>query len=149
MNDKSRTCSRCGNEKTLAEFYDRKGAKDDKRYWCIECVRKFSAEYYEDHEAECKEYQRNYGRMLRSVALFIYSNGTMQCAICGCSDYSKLCIDHPDNNGTAHRKSLGINGGGGVAFARWLGKNGYPLGYRVLCKSCNSKNRRKKESPVS
>jgi hypothetical protein len=149
MDEQLKVCSKCHRALPLTEFYDRKDVKDGKKYWCIDCNRIFSAEYHEDHKAESKEYQRNYARMVRSVALFIYSNGTNKCAICECGEYSKLCIDHPNNDGTAHRKELGIIGGGGVAFANWLKKQGYPDGYRVLCKSCNSKQRRKKETSTS
>lgn len=72
----------------------------------------------------------------REVFLF-YSGGSMQCAFCGMSDLDVLCIDHVNNNGREHRRSIGNKGGS--SFYRWLKKNNYPEGYQVLCANCNQK----------
>ena len=146
MKEKFRICSRCDIPKPFTEFYDREDAKEGKRYWCIECNKEWNKRRWQEHKPELQEYHRNYRRIVRGAALFVYSDGTMQCAICGCDEYGRLCIHHPDNDGTAHRKALGINGGGGVAFALWLRKNGYPSGYGVLCNRCNPKQRKKEIS---
>jgi hypothetical protein len=54
------------------------------------------------------------------------------CACCGESRYEFLGIDHINGGGVQHRKSLP-----GVNIDRWLIKNNFPEGYRVLCHNCN------------
>jgi len=51
-----------------------------------------------------------------------------------------LTIDHIDGGGDEHRKKIG---GGGQATYRWLKRNGFPGGYRVLCFGCNTCVRRR------
>ena len=69
------------------------------------------------------------------AAIDHYSHSKNTCAICSQSDMRVLSIDHPNQNGAAHRKELGILGG--LQFYVWLTKHEYPPGYRVLCMSCN------------
>lgn len=73
--------------------------------------------------------------LLKKEVLARYSNGECKCAMCGRDDVRILNIDHIDFGGTKHRKSLKI--AGGVQFYRWLKREGFPEGYRVLCFSCN------------
>jgi hypothetical protein len=66
-----------------------------------------------------------------------YSFGTFRCNCCGESERDFLTIDHANGNGTKERiKVLGTTGGG-YRFYRWLIREGYPTGYRVLCMNCN------------
>ena len=60
-----------------------------------------------------------------------------KCGCCQNSDEIVLTIDHVNNDGAAHRRSLGT-GGGSNKFYTWLRDNGFPEGYRVLCRNCNS-----------
>lgn len=62
-----------------------------------------------------------------------YSNGSFQCACCKEGIYEFLTLDHIRGNGTRHRRTVGS----GSTFYRWLIKNGFPEGYRVLCMNCN------------
>jgi hypothetical protein len=59
------------------------------------------------------------------------------CVCCGVADLVFLTIDHPEGDGAAHRRELfGGKGRGGERFYRWLRRNGWPAGYRVLCWNC-------------
>jgi hypothetical protein len=78
-------------------------------------------------------YQRELRRKYRQEAFDAYGGA---CTCCGENRYEFLTIDHPDGGGRRERKSLSIFGAAG--FARWLAKQGYPPGYRVLCHNCNS-----------
>lgn len=60
--------------------------------------------------------------------------GGCRCACCGEKHLEFLSIDHLDNKGAAHRKSLP---GNGKNFYYWLRDNGYPKGFQVLCMNCN------------
>lgn len=59
--------------------------------------------------------------------------GGYRCACCGETQPEFLCIDHVNNDGHAHRKSIGR----GANIYLWLKKNGYPAGFQVLCMNCN------------
>lgn len=65
-----------------------------------------------------------------------YSKGEPFCQCCGETELRFLCIDHigPRGIGNAQRKTVP----GGIRMYRWLKRNGYPKGYRVLCQNCNS-----------
>jgi hypothetical protein len=64
------------------------------------------------------------------------------CSCCGETRFEFMSIDHIDGGGSEHRKQLrggdGYSGGGGVRLYLWLKRNGYPSGYRVLCRNCNA-----------
>lgn len=57
-----------------------------------------------------------------------------KCACCSESILEFLSIDHIDGGGKKHRKEIG---GGGNTFYRWLIRNNFPEGFRVLCNNCN------------
>ncbi len=55
-----------------------------------------------------------------------------KCACCGEDRPEFLGIDHINGGGNKHRKEEGIH-----SLSRWLRKNKYPEGFRVLCHNCN------------
>jgi hypothetical protein len=65
-----------------------------------------------------------------SVEVLLHYGGV--CACCGEDAYKALSIDHPENNGADHRRSINK-----TPFRRWLKAQGFPPGYRVLCMNCN------------
>jgi hypothetical protein len=79
------------------------------------------------------EYQREWFRKLREAVIHHYGGETPSCACCGLTDFRILTIDHIEGGGKAHRRITG----NGMSFYRWLQKNGYPSGYRILCHNCN------------
>lgn len=78
------------------------------------------------------QYHRELRRRYRQEAFDAYGG---KCACCGEARYEFLTIDHPDGGG---RKEREANSVWGPNFARWLARQGYPAGYRVLCHNCNS-----------
>jgi hypothetical protein len=72
---------------------------------------------------------------LKLQTLSHYSEGEPTCAICTYKDIRALSIDHPNSNGAEHRRQLGVVGGS--QFYRRLRQAEFPLGFRVLCYSCN------------
>jgi hypothetical protein len=88
------------------------------------------------HKEELREWRRTRlpikRRELRLDVLERYGG---KCACCGEAREGFLAIDHIGGGGTKHRKE--VTGGGGSKTYRWLQKNGYPRGFRVLCHNCN------------
>ena len=56
------------------------------------------------------------------------------CACCGETRPEFLTIDHVDGGGAAHRRE-GVKGGSQTM--RWLRRNKFPAGFRILCANCN------------
>jgi hypothetical protein len=76
-------------------------------------------------------YQARYRRM-KAAALQAYGN---VCQCCGESNWKFLTIDHIDENGGEHRRSIfGKNAGN---MLEWFHRNNFPPGYRTLCYNCN------------
>lgn len=69
---------------------------------------------------------------LRQEAIAHYGG---KCECCGESQYEFLAIDHKNNDGAAHRKSL--NSGQRREIFSYLKKQGWPEEFRVLCHNCN------------
>jgi len=66
----------------------------------------------------------------------VFAHYGMQCVCCGeRSDLDFLTIDHMNNDGANHRKSLGLLSG--TRFYRWLIKEDFPEGFQTLCWNCN------------
>lgn len=69
-----------------------------------------------------------------------------QCAFCNQSTFIFLTIDHINNDGAEHRKSLRNGKNQGHNIYAWLRKNNYPKGFQTLCYNCNcAKNHYSKE----
>ncbi len=114
------TCKKCGKPKSRDEFYKRANGRIYYKV-CKECW-----------SATCSERSKVRHHSLRLEALEHYGNGHPQCACCGEDRMEFLAIDHIYGGGGQHRKKEGIH-----HLVRWLKKNGYPPGFRVLCHNCN------------
>ena len=80
---------------------------------------------------------RRYPRMVELRNKIISTLGGV-CACCGISERGFLTIDHVNNDGAAHRKSLGRSGGNGGPVLRDIRRQGYPRDkYQILCWNCN------------
>ncbi len=75
---------------------------------------------------------KGYRKRDRLLCLGHYSDGKIQCACCGEKEYDFLTIDHVAGGGHKQRKEIHY----GHLF-RWLMRNNFPDGYRVLCWNCN------------
>ncbi len=111
----------------------------------------YDKKYALEHKQEIKEYKQNWylQNKTKSVAqskrrrlyyktqvLTHYGNGKLACVRCSFSDIRALSIDHINGGGFKHRRSLGINNGGGLGFYLWLIRNNLPMGYQTLCMNC-------------
>ena len=109
----------------------------------LNSLRKFRPEWKEQqHQQDVKRWQkhreqqlaynRRHTREVRLEALSYYGG---ECACCGESRFEFLAFDHINGGGSAHRRAIRTHSG--QRFATWLKKQGWPLGFRVLCHNCN------------
>lgn len=94
--------------------------------------REYNRQNYERNKELRKQQQSAYRKDRRLNVLRHYSSDDPACSCCGESTYEFLVIDHIEGGGTTHRKQIK------EPIERWLIRNNYPEGYRVLCENCNS-----------
>ena len=141
VTSKSKNCSieGCNNKKWALEFCD-KHYRRFKRYGDPhKTLHLPHLKYRPCNHTNCgkKHFSKGYCKRHLKVKIkfdiiFHYSHGTMTCACCGEDQLHFLSIDHPNNDGAAHRKAIGR-----PEIYRWLIKNNYPEGFQVLCFNCN------------
>lgn len=68
----------------------------------------------------------------KKIRLEVLTHYGLKCACCGENEIQFLCIDHINNDGKEHRKTVPAG-----YFYRWLKKNNYPSGFQTLCWNCN------------
>jgi hypothetical protein len=56
----SRTCTKCLQQKTVSEFGKSKSLKSGLSYWCLECWRKYHAEYRQKNRELIRVRSREY-----------------------------------------------------------------------------------------
>jgi hypothetical protein len=108
---------------------------------CKSCnILKEDDDFYENSKiVRCKSCQRKACRKNgwddKLKVLSHYSNNRVLCDCCGEDHIEFLVIDHINGGGNIERKKLKLTSG--RRFYRYLIKNNYPPGYRVLCQNCN------------
>jgi len=119
--DGFKVCKTCGQEKPVANFHE----INKERY---------KQPVYRPHCKPCHlvNGRREY-HTLRYRALVAYSGKVPKCACCGESEYGFLAIDHINNDGADHRKTLNSKN-----IVHWLSRNKFPPGFQVLCHNCNT-----------
>lgn len=80
----------------------------------------------------CLESGRQTNKRLRLVVFEHY--GGAYCSCCGEKHIEFLCLDHINGDGGEHRK----RDPSATKLYRWVKKNNFPEGFRVLCQNCNS-----------
>lgn len=101
-----KTCSKCGAEKPLSEFYKRKDSKDGYRGDCRQCNDMKSKTWRKLNPDKRKiiyrrgELKRLYGLTFEEYNSLLESQG-FKCAMCGGNnpDGSSLCVDHDHSSG--------------------------------------------------
>lgn len=113
-----------------------KQVKDEDCFWK-------NTRYYDGLGSRCKkcetdikrEKRKNnigcYGKEKRRRKKCVMEHYGKACAWCGFGDWRALTIDHVDGDGAEHRKKV-IS----ANLYRWLIKNNFPPGFRILCMNC-------------
>lgn len=128
-------CPKCKTKKTINGFSSNINNKDGRQTYCKVCSNIESKKYYWLHLEQCRLSTQRCNINLKIDIFKHYSGDTPHCASCGEKDILVLCLDHINGGGEKHRHSLNVIGG--IAFYRKLKKQGYPVGYQILCANCN------------
>jgi hypothetical protein len=100
--------------------------------------RERSRRWREDRPEAARESGRRWRAVTRDKVLTYYSLSSAPCCAC-CITSRDLSIDHVNGGGKEHRKQLfGTGRGNNYRFYVWLIEQGYPDGFQVLCRPCNS-----------
>jgi len=139
-----KTCTKCLRSLPLGEFTKVWKDREALQPSCKACNRAYQREWnrrnkdrrnarlrarYKVQSAAMREPSRRYRQKLRRAVLEAYGG---ICTCCGETHHEFLTIDHPNNDGAAHRKTLK-----GLSIYKWLKDENYPDGFRVLCWNCN------------
>lgn len=134
--DKPKECFALNNKgcrPCMATYAREKRAIARGKGYCIICCNVPSAEKYKMCE-RCRVRHSKYSKVdsQRVILAVLDAYGGRHCACCGEKNILFLTVDHINGGGAKHRKSIG-NG----HIYRWLKRQGYPIGYQILCFNCN------------
>lgn len=122
----TKKCTRCGQEKpfNLDFFYNHPFGRWGFDAKCKDCAKEISN----------RAAKRLAGKA-RMRCLIHYSGDPPKCQCPGCdrTHLEFLTIDHINNDGAAHRRSINFKN-----IYSWLIQNNFPPGFRVLCWCCNA-----------
>jgi hypothetical protein len=126
-------CSKCERWQTRGDFSKHASTRDRRQKWCKKChAQTLDGHRKRRREAGLTSYSTNNSRRLKIEVLGHYCQGKApKCDCCGEKHIEFLSIDHLKGGGRKHRAEIGMR------IYRWLKKNNYPPGYRVLCHNCN------------
>lgn len=142
-NQDLKQCTKCGIVKSRSEFYLHMDTKMGKKYpmsECKECTKERRRLYVSENYSLVRKNDNKSCRSKRArikEAVFA-AYGGYKCACCGETEKAFLTIDHIENDGAAHRRSItGKRHSAGFHTYIWLVKNSFPNGFQVLCMNCN------------
>lgn len=135
----SRICYSCMVEKPIGEFVLRIKVPT---YQCVQCFGHpricrgctkppvGEKDYCDACRIKGLKRQKQWHRKLRAIVIDAYGG---KCHYCQNNELIFLTIDHINNDGNQHRKTIR-----GSRIYQWLYHNNYPTGFQVLCWNCNS-----------
>ena len=124
---KEGVCTTCGKIRK-SNFLQCESCIQERR----ESYHKHGKRWYAEmpNKEEYLQFQRDYKHQAKQEVLDAYGN---KCACCGETNWFFLTIDHVNNDGAEHRKTVKP----GTQFYIWLKKNNFPPEFRILCWNCN------------
>lgn len=148
----TRCCIRCGIVWPIENF--RQDAQNAKYGWrrreCKVCHREKMAEWRAKNREQYREYRRKLNadspsrprilaerrkssKIARERARFtVLQHYGSKCNCCGETEICFLSVDHINNDGAAHRRTMNHSN-----QWLWLIRNDFPEGFQILCMNCN------------
>lgn len=126
------------NPLPLSEFYRSSGNRNGHQSRCKQCMNRANRRWRHDGSGTPGwklEGDRRSRARVRDKVLDHYGRA---CACCGSTE--DLTVDHVDGDGAQHRLELfgKPRGTESTGLYRWLAENGFPEGFQVQCRPCNS-----------
>lgn len=103
------------------------GQSSDTRY-CLSCREKYNNWIKKSNYKLIMKEKRD------AIKQQVFDHYGNKCTHCGIEGFDLLTIDHINEDGASHRKSIKKSGS---TFYRWLVNNKFPEGFQVLCWNCN------------
>lgn len=143
-------CKSCEQEKSLQMYRKARGGKSYYREYCVQCWsisrREYQTRYRLEHSERLNEYHK--AKYLRTIETgrkvrkryyekwkkVVFDHYGHECSCCGETQPKFLTIDHVNDDGAKHRKTVSA---GSILF-RVIANEGFPSAYRILCFNCNS-----------
>lgn len=132
---KTKRCPKCKRFLSIEKFYIDRSRKDGLVWLCKNCIGQRDKEYRSKNRGLINRRKREYRLKIKIEVFGHYAGRPPKCACCDELHIEFLGIDHINGGGTKHRRKIGK---GSSQIYRWLKRNNYPKGYRVLCNNCNS-----------
>lgn len=127
-------CLRCNAKLTKHNW--KKSDKEDSYNVCRDCSNAESRRKYQNR----KEWYASRHNLFKEKVIQHYGG---KCACCSIDDQVFLTLDHVNNNGAEHRRSLGGTSKRtgqrytGNRMYKWVIENGFPDDFQILCWNCN------------
>lgn len=144
-------CVRCGSEKENPDMVHCNSCKEKVRVQrktkyisnksnklCVNC--NSTLNLYNTYCDACATKNKKRSRVAaKNTKIKVINHYGEKCFCCEESILDFLTIDHIDENGSAHRKSIGGKSTNycGEKFYAWLIRKGLPPGYQTACFNCN------------
>lgn len=144
MTGSSKTCTKCKETLSLSAFHRNKKSKTNCQPRCKSCcsrdhkerysknkeqVLERQATYYQANKTKKKEWHRKHRANKKEQ---VYDNYGTACKCCGETDAAFLTIDHINNDGAEHRRSINA-----ASIYDYIIKHNFPDTFQVLCFNCN------------
>jgi hypothetical protein len=123
-------CKKCHTLKDLSDYY-RQGKGVSRRAECKACTKLYEIEFRRKNPESWKnrkERGKERDQEIREVVFEHYG----PCTCCKESNIHFLSIDHINNDGAEHRRSIG-----GQSLYLWIIRNNFPDDLQSLCYNCN------------
>lgn len=105
---------------------------------CTRCCNPVAArKFLCDKCATNSNEKRRSDAKLRKREVFIGYGGKCQCSPCGEINFDFLTVDHKNNDGNTHRRTVKF----GASLYTWILKNKFPDILQLLCWNCNMAKR--------
>ena len=126
----TKVCPKCLKRKLIRYFSKNKFRYDGFNGWCKKCMKKGTKKYL---PAKRKSNKRAYAALRLETLQYYSGKEKPECKCCAVDFLEFLSIDHINGGGSEDKRKIGTGG----KFYKWLKKNNYPKGFRVLCHNCN------------
>jgi len=90
-----------------------------------------SKKWQQNHRKQALAHGKKSREKVKREVISHYSQDKSCCQKCGLNDMRALTIDHIEGGGNRHKKEIKK-----TYIYYWLREHNYPIGYQVLCMSC-------------